>query len=103
MPVHMLNLVCDMDAITAIAKRFNLKVIEDACQAVGASYRGRHVGTIGEAGAFSFNQYKNLTAGEGGAVITNDDRIFPRARMYHDVEPTGANLDLKATRRSSQA
>jgi dTDP-4-amino-4,6-dideoxygalactose transaminase len=65
MPVHMLNLVCDIDAITAIAKRFNLKVIEDACQAVGASYRGRRVGTIGEAGAFSFNQYKNLTAGEG--------------------------------------
>lgn len=84
-PVHMLNLVCDMDAITAIAKQFNLKVIEDACQAVGVGYRGRRVGTIGEAGAFSFNQHKNLTAGEGGALITNDDRIFTRARMYHDA------------------
>jgi dTDP-4-amino-4,6-dideoxygalactose transaminase len=84
-PVHMLNLVCDMDAIAAIAKQFNLKVIEDACQAVGATYRGRRVGTIGEAGAFSFNQHKNLTSGEGGAVLTNDDRIFTRARMYHDV------------------
>jgi dTDP-4-amino-4,6-dideoxygalactose transaminase len=84
-PVHMLNLVCDMDAIAAIAKQFNLKVIEDACQAVGATYRGRRVGTIGAAGAFSFNQRKNLTSGEGGAVLTNDDHIFTRARMYHDV------------------
>jgi dTDP-4-amino-4,6-dideoxygalactose transaminase len=84
-PVHMLNLVCDMDAITAIAKQFNLKVIEDACQAVGATYRGHRVGTIGEVGAFSFNQNKNLSSGEGGAVLTNDDRIFTRARMYHDV------------------
>jgi dTDP-4-amino-4,6-dideoxygalactose transaminase len=84
-PVHMLNLVCNMDAITAIAKQHNLKVIEDACQAVGVSYKGRRVGTIGELGAFSFNQYKNLNSGEGGAVLTNDDRLFTRARMYHDV------------------
>jgi len=84
-PVHMLNLVCDMDAITAIAKQHRLKIIEDACQAVGLTYKGRRVGTIGEAGAFSFNQFKNLNSGEGGAVLTNDDRIFTRARMYHDV------------------
>jgi dTDP-4-amino-4,6-dideoxygalactose transaminase len=85
MPVHMLNLVCNMDAITAIAKEHRLKVIEDACQAVGLTYKGRRVGTIGEVGAFSFNQFKNLNSGEGGAVLTNDDRIFTRARMYHDV------------------
>jgi dTDP-4-amino-4,6-dideoxygalactose transaminase len=84
-PVHMLNLVCNMDAITAIAKQHNLKVIEDACQAVGVSYKERRVGTIGDAGAFSFNQHKNLNSGEGGAVLTNDDRLFTRARMYHDV------------------
>jgi dTDP-4-amino-4,6-dideoxygalactose transaminase len=84
-PVHMLNLVCDMDAITAIAKQHRLKIIEDACQAVGVTYKGRRVGTIGEVGAFSFNQFKNLNSGEGGAVLTNDDRIFTRARMYHDV------------------
>jgi dTDP-4-amino-4,6-dideoxygalactose transaminase len=84
-PVHMLNIVCDMDAISLIAKQHNLIVIEDACQAVGVTYRGRRVGTIGGVGAFSFNQYKNLTAGEGGAVLTNDDRIFSRARMYHDA------------------
>lgn len=84
-PVHMRNLVCDMDAVMAIAGRRRLIVIEDACQAVGVSYRGQSAGTIGKAGAFSFNHHKNINAGEGGAVITNDDRIFTRARMYHDV------------------
>jgi dTDP-4-amino-4,6-dideoxygalactose transaminase len=84
-PVHMRNLVCNMDRIMEIAKRHRLIVIEDACQAVGVNYKGRHAGTIGQAGAFSFNHHKNLNAGEGGAVITNDDRIFTRARMYHDV------------------
>jgi dTDP-4-amino-4,6-dideoxygalactose transaminase len=84
-PVHMQNLVCNMDAVTEIARRNKIKVIEDACQAVGVSYKGRRAGTIGDAGAFSFNQHKNLNSGEGGAVLTNDDRIFTRARMYHDV------------------
>ncbi|RYF55130.1 MAG: DegT/DnrJ/EryC1/StrS family aminotransferase [Comamonadaceae bacterium] len=84
-PVHMMNVVCDMDAIMAIAEQHRLLVIEDACQAVGVSYRGRRVGTIGDIGAFSFNQFKNLNSGEGGAVITDNDRYFTRARMYHDV------------------
>jgi dTDP-4-amino-4,6-dideoxygalactose transaminase len=108
-PVHMLNLVCDMDAITAIAKEYRLKIIEDACQAVGVTYKGRRVGTIGEVGAFSFNQFKNLNSGEGGAVLTNDDRIFTRARMYHDVgsytreyefegnEPVFAGVNLRVS------
>lgn len=84
-PVHMLNLVCNMVAIGEIAKRHQLIIVEDACQAVGITYRGRRVGSIGDAGAFSFNQYKNLNSGEGGAVLTSSDRIFARARMYHDV------------------
>jgi dTDP-4-amino-4,6-dideoxygalactose transaminase len=83
-PVHMLNLVCNMDAIMAIARKHNLLVIEDACQAVGVTYKGRSVGTIGHAGAFSFNHFKNITSGEGGAVLTNDERLFIRARMFHD-------------------
>ena len=82
--VHMLNLVCDMDAILAIAKKHNLIVIEDASQAVGVTYRGRHCGTIGDAGAFSFNVLKNIQAGEGGAVLTNSPRVNARAIMYHD-------------------
>lgn len=85
LPVHMLNLASNMDAIMEIAKKHNLLVVEDACQAVGVSYKGRRLGTIGQVGAFSFNQYKNINSGEGGAVLTNDDRIFTRARMYHDV------------------
>lgn len=83
-PVHMQNVVCDMDAIMAIARRHQLLVIEDACQAVGLQYKGRRVGGIGDLGAFSFNHHKNITAGEGGAVLTNDDRYFERARMFHD-------------------
>ena len=73
------------ELVPLLIKRHRLLVIEDACQAVGVTYKGRRVGTIGEVGAFSFNQYKNLNSGEGGAVLTNDDRIFTRARMYHDV------------------
>lgn len=84
-PVHMMNLVCNMDAILAIAARHNLVVIEDACQAVGLTYRGKRVGSLGHAGAFSFNQHKNIKAGEGGAVLTNDPRVYARAAMYHDV------------------
>jgi dTDP-4-amino-4,6-dideoxygalactose transaminase len=84
-PVHMLNLVCDMDPICATASAEGIRVIEDACQAVGVTYRGRRVGSIGDVGAFSFNQHKNIKSGEGGALLTDDDRIFARAGMYHDV------------------
>lgn len=84
-PVHMANVVCDMDAIMQIARDHNLLVIEDACQAVGLTYKGRKVGTIGDAGAYSFNQFKNINVGEGGAIVTNDDQLFARARMYHDI------------------
>lgn len=84
MPVHMLNRPCDMDRIMEIARRHGLLVIEDACQAVGVPYKGRTLGTIGDMGAYSFNHYKNITSGEGGAVLTNDERLYTRARMFHD-------------------
>jgi dTDP-4-amino-4,6-dideoxygalactose transaminase len=84
-PVHMLNLVCDLDAIMAVSRENALVVVEDACQAVGVTYRGRKVGTIGDAGAFSFNQHKNIRSGEGGAVLTDDERTYVRAAMFHDV------------------
>lgn len=77
-PVHMWGLVCDMDRIMAIARKHNLIVVEDACQCVGGGYKGRKVGSIGHAGGFSFNYYKNMTAGEGGAAVTNDDDAVPR-------------------------
>lgn len=85
MPVHMLNLVCDMTAVMAIAREHDLVVIEDACQAIGVRYQGQRVGSIGDAGAFSFNQHKNIKSGEGGALLTNSARLHARAGMYHDV------------------
>ncbi len=84
-PVHMLNLVCDMDAIMKVAAEHDLVVIEDACQAIGVRHHGRRVGSIGHVAAFSFNQHKNITCGEGGAILTNDRRIAARAGMHHDV------------------
>jgi len=84
-PVHMINLVSDMDPIMALAAQHDLVVIEDACQAIGLRYRGRRVGSIGHAGVFSFNQHKNIKSGEGGALITDDERLHARASIYHDV------------------
>ena len=83
-PVHMWGAVCDMDAIMEIARRRGLLVIEDACQAVGGGYEGRKVGSIGDVGAFSFNFYKNMTSGEGGAVVANDEAVMQRARCVVD-------------------
>lgn len=83
-PVHMWGLVCDMDAIMKVAKKHKLFVIEDACQCVGGAYKGRMAGSIGHAGAFSFNYYKNMTCGEGGAVVTNDEEVIQRAGCMID-------------------
>lgn len=85
MPVHIQGFPCDMDALTAVAKRHNIAIVEDACQADGGSYKGRFLGTIGDAGAYSFNYYKVITAGEGGALVTNNHQIFERALIYHDA------------------
>src|SRR5262245_51162821 len=83
-PVHMWGAACAMDAIMAIAARRNLIVIEDACQGVGGGYEGRKFGAIGHIGAFSFNYYKNMTAGEGGGVAVNDERLAKRVRCAID-------------------
>jgi dTDP-4-amino-4,6-dideoxygalactose transaminase len=85
MPVHMMNAPCDMDAIMAIAKRHNLLVIEDAAQAVGVRYKGRMCGSFGDIGVYSFNQHKNMTIGEGGAVVTNDKALYNRLMNFHDL------------------
>ena len=83
-PVHIQGFPCDMDRIMEIAARHGLLVLEDACQADGGSFKGRRLGTIGNAGAFSFNYFKILTSGEGGAMLTNDRQVFERALIYHD-------------------
>jgi dTDP-4-amino-4,6-dideoxygalactose transaminase len=83
-PVHMWGAACNMDAIMSIAGRRRLLVIEDACQGVGGGYEGRQFGSIGHAGAFSFNYFKNMTCGEGGGVATSDDRVAERVRCAID-------------------
>ncbi|MBQ7596008.1 MAG: DegT/DnrJ/EryC1/StrS family aminotransferase [Clostridia bacterium] len=83
-PVHIQGFPCDMEKICKIAGENNIKILEDACQADGGSFRGRRLGTIGDAGALSFNQFKVITAGEGGALLTDNDEIYERALIYHD-------------------
>jgi 8-amino-3,8-dideoxy-alpha-D-manno-octulosonate transaminase len=84
MPVHMLGVVARMDEIMAIAKRHDLAVIEDACEAVGAKYNGQYAGTIGDAGVFSFDYGKTITTGEGGLLIMRNENLAIKARQYHD-------------------
>ncbi len=81
-PVHIMGLPCDMDPIMAIAKKHNLVVIEDACQAHLAEYDSKKVGSIGSAGCFSFQNSKNLPIGEGGAVVSDDDAFIDRCFSY---------------------
>lgn len=83
--IHMANLPCNMERIMEIARRHNIPVVEDTCQAVGGSYNNKRLGSIGEIGVFSFNNYKNISCGEGGAFLTDDDELFDRARLWHDA------------------
>ncbi len=80
-PVHLHGLPADMDKILEIAKKHNLYVVEDACQAHGAEYKGKKVGNFGELAAFSLNSSKNLCAGEGGLLVMDDDTYYMRANM----------------------
>ncbi|MEA4965164.1 MAG: DegT/DnrJ/EryC1/StrS family aminotransferase [Oscillospiraceae bacterium] len=84
MPVHMLGNPCDMDAVMKIAKAHGLFVIEDCCQAVGAAYQGKRVGTIGDMGAYSLNVFKTITTGDGGFVGTSEQNLYERAFGFHD-------------------
>ena len=83
-PVHICGFPANMDALCEIAKKHNLMIIEDACQADGGKYKGKRLGTIGNVGAYSFNFYKLISFGEGGAIVTNDRKIYERALIYHD-------------------
>ena len=83
LPVHLYGQCADMDAILAIAQRRGIAVVEDACHAVGAEYRGRKAGSMGVTGCFSFHEQKNIsTLGEGGMIVTNDPAIFERVALY---------------------
>jgi dTDP-4-amino-4,6-dideoxygalactose transaminase len=95
LPVHILGLPANMDKINAIAKKHNLKVIEDACQAWLAEWKGKKCGTLGDLGCFSFQESKHLPCGEGGAVVGNDEALMDFARSFHNCgRPYGS---IKAT------
>ena len=84
-PVHLFGQTADMDPILAVAKKHGLYVVEDACQAHGAEYKGKKAGSMGSTGCFSFYPGKNLGAyGEGGAIVTNDDELAAKMRMFRD-------------------
>ncbi|MEK7409710.1 MAG: aminotransferase class I/II-fold pyridoxal phosphate-dependent enzyme, partial [Acidobacteriota bacterium] len=85
MPVHLQGNPADMDPVLAIARKHRLRVLEDGSQAVGASYKGRPLGSMGDIGIYSLQQSKTITAGEGGAVVTSDPALFERAARFHDV------------------
>lgn len=96
-PVHMMGSAANMDEIMAIAKEKGIAVLEDACQAIGGTYKGKMLGSIGTLGAYSFDYGKTITSGEGGMVVTNDETIFKRAGAYsdhgHDHDPTVGRAD----------
>lgn len=83
-PVHYAGVSCAMDEITAIAKKYNLKVVEDAAQGVNAFYKGKALGTIGDFGCYSFHETKNYSMGEGGAILFQDDRYLEPAEILRE-------------------
>lgn len=84
MPVHYAGVACDMEALLKLAEEHDLYVVEDAAQGVDAYYKGRPLGTIGDIGCYSFHDTKNITCGEGGAFLTNDDEIARRAEIVRE-------------------
>lgn len=83
-PVHYAGVACEMDTIAAIARKHGLAIVEDAAQGVMASYKGKALGSIGDLGAFSFHETKNVISGEGGALLVNDPRLALRAEIIRE-------------------
>ena len=96
MPVHMCGSMADMDALKSICKEHNLLLLEDACQSIGGTYHGKHLGTIGDAGTFSFDFVKTMTCGEGGVVLTNNADVYTKCDGYTDHGHDHAGADRGA-------
>ena len=98
MPVHMCGSMADLDALKEICKEHNLLLLEDACQAIGGSYKGKSLGTIGDAGTFSFDFVKTITCGEGGVVMTSNKEVYEKCDGYtdhgHDHKGVDRGADL---------
>jgi dTDP-4-amino-4,6-dideoxygalactose transaminase len=84
-PVDIMGFPCEMDRLVALSKKHGFAIVEDACQADGGSFKGKRLGTFGEAGAYSFNWFKIISAGEGGALVTNNLELYERAIIFHDI------------------
>lgn len=84
MPVHMCGSMAELDELKAICSKHNLLLLEDACQAIGGTYKGKSLGTIGDIGCFSFDFVKTITCGEGGVVMTNNETYYTHADHYTD-------------------
>ncbi len=95
-PVHMAGVPANLRPILELARHHGLQVIEDACQAVGGSYRGEPLGSLGDVGAFSLNFYKIIGVGEGGAAISSDRLVYERMRMHHDTGVSFWGSDIPA-------
>lgn len=91
-PVHYAGCSCDMDKLMEIAKSYNLKVIEDAAQAVDAKYKDKYLGTIGDMGTYSFHETKNFVCGEGGALLINDESYIERAEIIREKGTNRSNF-----------
>lgn len=85
MPVHIFGQMCEMDKIEAIAKKYNLFIVEDAAEAHGATYNGKKAGSYSDLGSFSFFANKNITTGEGGMLVANNEDLYNRARYFKNV------------------
>jgi len=96
MPVHMCGSMSDIGALQEICKEHHLLLLEDACQSIGASYKGKYVGTIGDAGTFSFDFVKTMTCAEGGVVMTNNKDLFIKSDGYSDHGHDHAGVDRGA-------
>jgi len=98
MPVHMCGSMADLDALLAICKEHNLILLEDACQSIGGMYKGKHLGSIGHAGTFSFDFVKTMTCAEGGVVMTNSEDVYVKSDGYtdhgHDHKGADRGADL---------
>ena len=98
MPVHMCGSMADMDALKSICKEHSLLLLEDACQSIGGTYKGQYLGTIGDAGTFSFDFVKTITCAEGGVVLTNSEDVYTKSDGYtdhgHDHKGTDRGADL---------
>ncbi len=99
MPVHMFGNPADMDAIVAIAQRYHLAIIEDCAQAIGARFRDKPIGSLGDVGCFSFNEKKAVPAGQGGMLITNSQSVYERAKAMRNtgIVQTESGVDVVET------